>query len=409
MNDTPIDLAIIGGGPVGTALALLVAARSAHPERIVVIDRQTEAAAQADPRVIALSEGSLQILARVAPIREMAAAPITRIHVSQAGHLGRTVMQASELGLRAFGAVARYGEIMRVLGSALAHSGVQVRRPVAVGACGEDADGAHWTEHAMAVSEAATHSDLGAAPAHDQAATRAAIVAHAEGGLFRREAGHAAPTAPDTDERRDYDQSAVISEIDCEHGHGGIAYERFAAHGPIALLPLPEPTRCALVWCERPAIAAEIAQLDEAAFLARLQSAFGHRAGRFLRATPPQAYALGLMRHRDQGQRIVRIGNAAQAVHPVTGQGLNLGLRDAFALAQACTEFGATPEAIAHMRAQRRTDRWATVRITDALARGFALPFSPLRHLAGAGLFALDVAAPLRAALARQMMFGVRD
>ena len=173
--------------------------------------------------------------------------------------------------------------------------------------------------------------------------------------------------------------------------------------------PLPEPMRYALVWCERPERADAIAALGEADFLAQLQAAFGHRAGRFLRATPAHAYALGLVRQRDEARRLVRIGNAAQALHPVTGQGLNLGLRDAYGLAQAIARHGATPEAITHMRAERRADRWATVRITDSLARGFALPWPPLRHAAGLGLLALDLAAPLRGAIARQMMFGIRD
>ncbi len=387
MNAQSYDIAIFGGGPVGTALALLVAARSATPERVLVLDRQTEAQSQADPRVIALSAGSLQLLERVAPIAELQAAPITRIHVSQIGHLGRTLMEARDDGVPAYGVVVRYGELMRVLGAALAASGVEVRRPVAVHDGAETADGVHWR---MTAPDTATH---------------AAIAVHAEGGLFQRDGA----AASDTLARRDYDQSAIISEIDTDRRHGGMAYERFGAHGPVALLPLPEPMRYALVWCERPALAQTLAALPEAEFLARLQAAFGERAGRLLRATRPQAYALGLVRHRDTAARSVRIGNASQALHPVTGQGLNLGLRDVHTLAQAIALHGPTPEAITHMRARRRADRWATVRITDTLARGFALPFPPLKHAAGLGLLALDLAAPLRRALARQMMFGLRD
>lgn len=388
MTPAPYDLAIFGGGPVGSALALWTAAQTTRPERLLVLDRQSEAQAQTDPRVIALSAGSLQLLARVAPMDELVAAPITRIHVSQIGHLGRTLLDAREDHVPAYGVVVRYGELMRVLGAALAQSGVQVRRPVAVQACEEAADGVRWT--LQAGTEASTDA-------------HAAIAVHAEGGLFQR------ADAADAHTRRDYGQSAVISEIDSDRRHGGIAYERFGAHGPVALLPMPEPTRYALVWCERPERANEIAALGETDFLVQLQAAFGHRAGRFLRATPAHAYALGLVRQRDTAARTVRIGNAAQALHPVTGQGLNLGLRDAYALARAIAQYGTSPEAITHMRAERRADRWATVRITDGLARGFALPLAPVRHAAGLGLLALDLASPLRGALARQMMFGVRD
>ena len=399
MSAFPYDIAIFGGGPVGTALALWTAATTARPERLLVLDRQSEAQARTDPRVIALSAGSLQLLARVAPMDELAAAPITRIHVSQIGHLGRTLLDARDDDVPAYGVVVRYGELMRVLGTALARSGVQVRRPVAVQTCAASPDGVRWTlatdaDGATTPADAATNAE----------APQAAIAVHAEGGLFQR-----AGAAPAALVRRDYGQSAVISEIDADRRHGGIAYERFGAHGPVALLPLPEPMRYALVWCERPERAEQIAALGEADFLAQLQTAFGHRAGRFLRATPAHAYALGLVRQPDDEARVVRIGNAAQALHPVTGQGLNLGLRDAYGLAQAIARHGATPEAITHMRAARRTDRWATVRITDSLARGFALPFPPLRHAAGLGLLALDLAPALRSALARQMMFGVRD
>ena len=118
MSALPYDIAIFGGGPVGTALALWTAATTARPERLLVLDRQSEAQARTDPRVIALSAGSLQLLARVAPMDELAAAPITRIHVSQIGHLGRTLLDARDDDVPAYGVVVRYGELMREIGRA---------------------------------------------------------------------------------------------------------------------------------------------------------------------------------------------------------------------------------------------------------------------------------------------------
>lgn len=386
MDAPPYDIAIFGGGPVGTTLALLLAARHADAARIIVIDRQTEAAARSDPRVIALSAGSLQILERVAPVAELDAAPIRRIHVSQAGHFGHALLDAREEGVAALGAVVRYGELMRVLTAALAASGVRVRRPAAAHDWSENAQAARWTD------------DTGE---HD-----AALLVRAEGGLFSRVRNSAADRAG---LHRDYGQSAVIAEVICARPRPGTAYERFTRHGPLAMLPLPEAGRYALVWCERPDIAAEIVALDDAVFLARLQASFGDRLGRLTGVSVRHAYPLGLVRQRDEAaRRCVRIGNAAQTLHPVAGQGLNLGLRDAFGLAEACAEYGWTPQAVAAMRRRRAADRATTIALTDAFARGFALPFAPLRHLAGLGLAAVDLSSPLRSLLARQMRFGLR-
>lgn len=188
------------------------------------------------------------------------------------------------------------------------------------------------------------------------------------------------------------------------------AFERFTEQGPLALLP--QGDAYSLVWCVRPDTAAALLALTDDAFLAQLGSAFGARVGNFTHIGARQAYPLGLcVDGADTGSaRSVAIGNAAQTLHPVAGQGLNLGLRDAFGLARALTR-GANPSVnpsmLVQFRALRQNDRAQTVRMTDALARMFAND-APTQTLLGAALSLVDIIKPARHLLAELMMFGRR-
>ena len=381
MTIAAADLAIFGAGPAGTVLALLAAQRSAAPERIVLIDRLTPEQSAADPRVLALSAGSLQILERVIPIDALRGGAIMDIHVSQRQHFGRCLIRAEDEHVPALGRVVRYGELMRVLQRALDGSGVSVRRPCIVHRHDDGADRLRWQD--------------------TQGGGEAALGVIAEGGVF-------SPNAMGTSVRRDYAQVALIGEVRVSHPIPGRAFERFTDSGPLALLPLPESAWYALVWCERPARAQALGALRDDAFLGALQARFGERLGRFLELRARAAYPLGLVQHPDTGRRLVRIANAAQALHPVAGQGLNLGLRDVMALHQALQSHGPTPDALPPWRARRRLDRTLTIELTDTLARVFTWPWAPGRHLAGAGLMALDLLPPARAPLVRHLLRGWR-
>ncbi len=225
---------------------------------------------------------------------------------------------------------------------------------------------------------------------------RAAVVVQAEGGLFGEQAAKA--------QQRDYQQTAIIAQVNTSAPVAHRAYERFTSEGPLALLP--QDDGYSLVWCARPASAQELLALDDAAFLARLGATFGERLGRFTHATRRLAFPRGLNAGASGSARTVAIGNAAQTLHPVAGQGLNLGLRDASELARLLAR-DASPHALAQYAARRQQDRGLTVRLTDTMARIFAND-SALQPLLGLGLAAIDVAAPARAALAQMMMYGRR-
>jgi 2-octaprenyl-6-methoxyphenol hydroxylase len=202
----------------------------------------------------------------------------------------------------------------------------------------------------------------------------------------------------------DYDQVAVVASVAADRPHQECAFERFTAEGPLAVLPLYDGN-FAVIWACRPAHAREVLALDDVAYLARLQQQFGWRAGRFVRASRRGSYPLQLTRASTTvGARTVLIGNAAQALHPVAGQGFNLGLRDAAMLAElivnAAGDVGA-PDLLATFSAWRARDRAGVVRFTDGLVKLFAdrRPGVPL--LRNLGLLMFDLAPPAKSALAR--------
>ena len=373
------DLAICGAGPVGMALAALLVRRGASASGIALIDAKSIAQARRDPRTIALSYGSRQILEE-AGAWPVAATAIHEIHVSRRGRFGRSLMDRAEHGVDALGYVARYGDVVAVLAAACEQLGVTTLRPALVIGSTEDADGV-----TVALEQHGVVSDI-----------RARLLAQAEGGLFGQQLERA--------RSRDYGQSAIISWVRADAPIAHRAYERFTDDGPLALLP--QDDGYALVWCVPPARAEHLLALDDAAFLARLGEAFGGRLGRFTQATPRLAYPLGLNAQAAGTARTVAIGNAAQTLHPVAGQGLNLGLRDAAVLARVLAQ-DPGPAGLARYAALRQFDRGATVRVTDTMARIFT-GSTPAQSVLGLSLGLLDIVSPARKTLAELMMYGRR-
>lgn len=373
------DIAIVGGGPVGLALAAMLVARGMRGEQIAVVDGKPAETAAADPRSIALSWGSRQLLAQVDAWTPRAT-PITQIHVSRRGSFGRTLIEASEYQLPALGYVARYGDVCQSLAGALARTDVGHLRPVQVTASEESSDGVQ-----LSLSNGQT--------------LHARLLVQAEGGVFGEQAARSM--------QRDYGQTAIVATVHADAMLAGRAFERFTSEGPLALLP--QDDGYSLVWCMRPDSADAMLTLKDDAFLAALQQAFGQRVGRFIRVGVRHAYALGLNAEPVATARSVAIGNAAQTLHPVAGQGLNLGLRDAAVLARLLAR-DATPEALAQFQQQRTADRGVIVRLTDVMARVFASSAdgSLTQDLLGASLGVIDVFPPAKRVLAEQMMFGTR-
>jgi 2-octaprenyl-6-methoxyphenol hydroxylase len=234
----------------------------------------------------------------------------------------------------------------------------------------------------------------------------------AEGGIFAGERVSTLVPEQRPALRRDYQQTAWVGTVDLEGVAAGVAFERFTRDGPLALLPLRPgadgQARAALVWCV-PRDDDPVAGLNDAQRLAVLASVLPQEAGRPVAIGALKGFALGLSAERTLVHgRMVRIGNAAQTLHPVAGQGLNLGLRDAFALVHALRSAGAIDAALRRVEWSRAADRWSVIAATDFLARGFTWRGPGLAAARALALAALQTAAPLKSALAREMMFGMR-
>ena len=364
---------IVGSGPSALAFALFALRQGFAPHRLRLERFDAPPAPALAARQLAMSAGSWQLLGRVA--RQPRAAPVETVDVTLLGHPGRTRISAAEMGLPALGYVLRYADLLAVLQQAATQAGLRsCAAPVEL----VDRDG-HRVPHDGDEPDALT--------------------VHAEG-----------DTGDDAD-RLEFGQSALLAEVEVAPAHGNVAFECFTADGPLALLPLPEAHRYSLVWCDRHAQTERRASLAPQALAEELQSAFGWPLGRVAIASP--VFVAPMVRRRRRqvvGPREAWIGNAAQALHPVAGQGLNLGLRDAFSLAQALGDAEVRGEpaqsALAVYAGERARDRDATIGLTDTLARGFGL--AALRPLQSAALAFLDLCPPARTTLARRFAFGVR-
>lgn len=385
MHEEHCDILIQGGGPVGLACAAWCLQKFPQA-KMTLLDRNPqndEDLVAADARGIALSHGSKLLLETIHAWPDDCA-QIHRVHVSQAGRFGRALMTREELKQDALGHIVRYRDIHLSLRQAL--RSIQTHSPHFI-----------W-RHIDAKSEA-NH-------------IQAKCIVHAEGGLFK--------TQDWVESGRDYEQSALVGLVEVENAVPHQAWERFTSEGPLAVLPSHYGNNILnLVWCGTPQSSQERLELSEAAFLKSLQAEFGSRIGQFLKVSDRRLYELGLNYRKEivQGNE-VWIGNAAQTLHPVAGQGLNLGLRDAYLLAEKLgqlfsqSEDARLPFAVEqtlHEYAQsRKVDRTATIGLTDFMARIFTSNLLPLVFARGLALSALQWLPPVKTALARQMMFGRR-
>jgi len=388
MTASAFDIAILGAGPVGRVLALMLARVAPDPARIALLAGAAPAPAMpaaavpaADPRVLAMNHGSRVLLESLHAWPERSA-DIRNIHVSQRGRLGRTVIQNTDFGVPQLGSVVAYSGLHAKLDECVAASGVTVLTGPAAQVDSQDADGVRIMQGGETL--------------------RCQVAVQSDG-------------AGATDLRRDYGQHAVLTTAHATLPRRGWAWERFTAEGPLALLPHPQtPDAYSVVWCSAPDRAAELAALDNAAFSKALSTAFGDRLGRLSSQAPRHVFPLALAARRAQVQgRVAAIGNAAQTLHPVAGQGLNLGLRDAARLAQALAGWLARPETsptalLAEFAQARQLDRVITAGLTDLMPRVFATGLAPVEHACGLALLGMDLASPLRAPLAQHLLQGFR-
>jgi len=375
------EIVIVGGGPVGAALALALCGAGRAP---VVMEPQTPGQAAGALRPVALSYGSRLILERLGAWGRLSpATAIRHIHVSQRSGFGRAMLNAEDAGFPEFGYVVDYQCMHARFDDLLANRRCRVIRA---------------TVKKIIPGHDSAHVEY--ADGDTRATMRARLVVVAEGGAL-----HDGPRTRAVD----YGQAAVVATVASAMAHRSTAFERFTASGPLALLPHED--RYAVVWCVPAERARELVGAPDGVFTGMLGQEFGRHRGEFRDVARRAAFRLMLRVSGDAGSpRVVRVGNAAQMLHPVAGQGLNLGLRDAWELGAelARNARGDVGDAatLAAYRSRRRLDRYAGIGITHGLVRGFSNDLRSLRAARGLGLTLLGCAPPARDFLARRMTFG---
>lgn len=386
------DLIIVGGGMVGASLAIALAGRGLRMVLIEAYPPGVDGQPSYDDRAIALAYGSSRIFDAMGvwPAMRGSAEPIHDIHVSDRGYFGFTRLAAEDEGVPALGYVITARELGRVLLEQLPQVGsLDVIAPARL---------------------------LGFVDAGDRVSVeveRDGLVSTLESRLLVAADGGNSTIRERLDvpvQRWQYGQSAVVTNITPAQAHRNVAYERFTDSGPVALLPMSEG-RCAVVWTVLDAQVDEVLGLDDGQFLAAFQQRFGYRLGRFEKVGKRTAYPLSLLRARESVRgRVVVIGNAAHTLHPIAGQGFNLGIRDVAALAEvidaasaAGSDIGA-PAVLATYAAWRHAEQRNIALATDGLARLFTNPLSLVRMGRNLGLLAMELLPAAKHPLARAAM-----
>ncbi|MBS9422395.1 2-octaprenyl-6-methoxyphenyl hydroxylase [Photorhabdus caribbeanensis] len=386
-----MNVIIVGGGMTGATLALAISSLSKGQIHVSLIEaaepEQTHPGF--DARAIALAYGTCQRLQQIGvwSALEDYVIPITHVHVSDRGHAGFVNLYAKEYNIPALGNVIELYDAGRCLFRLLKNTpGVTLYCPSRVMAVERTLssvavtlDSGERLQGELLVAADGSHSAIG----------------HACNIQWRRHA---------------YEQVAVITNVLTSEHPRGSAFERFTEHGPLALLPM-SGGRSSLVWCHQLARKKEIAGWNNEQFLRQLQQAFGWRLGKILETGQRHSYPLTLSTANQQiSHRLALVGNAAQTLHPIAGQGFNLGMRDVMTLAQIVSEAFAAGQDIgdyqvlANYQQKRVLDRENTIDITDGLIRIFANRYFPLQVGRHFGLIMMEKCSPMRDILARQTL-----
>lgn len=379
------SLTIVGGGPVGLVLAL---AMQQHGLSVTVLEAREKGAAYKDKRALALSYGSKMILDKLGVWEDVEkyTTAIKTIHTSQRGSLGRAKLKAAEYDLPALGYVVSYGALMQALDLAI------------------NSDDVVYEAAASSIRMRDDSGEVGFSVAGEEKTIESRLLVIAEGGRSLADLpGIKRATKP-------YGHDALVSKVTCEMPHNHVAYERFTPTGPMALLPNGERD-FSLVWTGEKARIDQILALNDDDFLEALHVAFGDRVGRFLSIEKRMSFPL--LKSQLTGEvtpHLVVVGNSAQTMHPVAGQGFNVGLRDATALAKALIglpveDWGKKPMLESYAKT-RISDTKGGLLFTDFLVNIFSNDLVGLSSVRSAGLGLLDVLGPAKRLLVSKMTYG---
>ncbi|MCX7096791.1 MAG: 2-octaprenyl-6-methoxyphenyl hydroxylase [Methylococcales bacterium] len=385
------DLIIVGGGLAGNCLALALKDTGL---RIAIVEANSREQLQASPagdRALALAAGTVMMLEAMAVWQSIsyAATAISNIHISDRGHFGKTRLSAEKEQVAALGYVITARDIETHVAKLVAQAGIDLIAPArVVGLMSGD------QEICVSLKQGEESLNLSAK-----------LLVGADGGL-----SSVRQLLDINQQVTDYGQTALVTTVRTTRPHKGTAYERFTASGPLALLPV-EKKQCAVVWTRKKADAEALMLGSEADFLAELQQCFGYKLGGLSLIAPRRAFPLSLIRaEKMQAGRAVIIGNAVHQLHPVAGQGFNLGLRDVVSLAEllikqheAGKDIGAGDFLHAYAQA-RKQDHDRTIGFTDAVVKIFSNEWLALAAVRNFGLTLLDHIPAAKSLLTRHAM-----
>lgn len=387
-----MSIIIVGGGMAGATLALAISSLTRGKVAVDLVEAtrpDDRAHPGFDARAIALAQGTCRQLARIGiwPALRDCATAITHVHVSDRGHAGFVNLHAQDYQVDALGQVIELHAAGQRLFALLAKApGVTLHCPAKV------------VDVLRTVTYAEVQLDNGR---------------RLSGQLLVAADGSRSALAQACNvqwQQRDYPQFATIANVTTSQAPQGRAFERFTRCGPLALLPMSQG-RSSLVWCHAKADRAQVDRWDDARFLTELQQAFGWRLGKMLQAGKRHSYPLSLLTaNQHVSHRLALVGNAAQTLHPIAGQGFNLGLRDVMSLAETLAEAAEVGEdlgayaLLSRYQQRRQRDRQATIGVTDGLIRLFANDYAPLVAGRNLGLMAMEQLPAVRDTFAKRTL-----
>ncbi|MDO4697854.1 MAG: 2-octaprenyl-6-methoxyphenyl hydroxylase [Pasteurellaceae bacterium] len=391
------DVIIVGGAITGSVLALALSSATAHKMQVAIVEKNVPNYAEQggfDARSIALAHGSLQKLGKISPLVgtnladqiTLICTPIEQIHVSDQYHFGKTTLTASELKLSQLGAVVELAKIGKILSELL------TKQPNIQLFCPDTVEKIERTENECQLTLTS------------QIKLTAPLVVAADGiqSQLAKQCGVA------TQFVKDYQQSAIIANVALSEPHRNQAFERFTRQGPFALLPLTEKTM-SLVWCVQDPT--EPMEMSDSEFLQALQQQFGWKLGKFERVSKRFVYPLSSQKAESHiHHRLAIVGNAAQLLHPVAGQGFNLGMRDLFELASLVAQaFNQQKDVgsyalLSQFEQRRQADQQRIMGLTSGLISLFCCEWLPIQVARNAGLALSDHCQFLRNQLTHQAL-----
>ena len=397
---TKFDVVIVGGGMAGASLALLLADAIAKGLKVALVDEYPAQPNQLnqpsfDARTTALSLGTQKILDHLGLWRKLSnhACAIKHIQVSQQGQFGRVRLHAHEQQHEAMGYVIENRHLGQALWQGLlALDNLTILAPAKV------------TRYQMSTSQQGVELSIQDSQTEQSHLVEANLLVLADGAssLGCQQLGI-------TQQRLDYQQSAVVTNVSFDQSHDNWAYERFTEQGPLALLPLTQ-NRFGLVWCQSPEQAQYYQSCDESQFQHKLQSLLGYKLGRINRVGERLSYPLSQTQAQEQIRKhVVVMGNAAHTLHPVAGQGFNLALRDVACLAKRIDQHWPTTEcgdlAFLHGYAQARSqDQQLTIGLSHLLPSSFMQTGLSVSLLRGLAMTAFDVSPIAKKLFTKQTM-----